>query len=107
MARYVAGDAAAFRQLYERHALRLARTLRRRVEHKKDVADLVQQTFPQLHRAHHDFRPRNPLRPWLYTIALNLIRRHYRTRGQKSRQESLEVDPIGRGAPPDERLERE
>jgi RNA polymerase sigma-70 factor (ECF subfamily) len=92
MARYVGGDADAFRQLYERYAPRLTGLFRRGVRGSADVADLVQQTFFQLHRARLDFRLGSRVRPWLFSIALNLERRHFRDRSRR-RTTSLEADP--------------
>ena len=92
MARYVAGESDAFRELFERYGPRLAGLFRRQIPRDADVQDLVQQTFLQLHRARNDFRAGSPLRPWLYTIALNLKRRYFRDYARKPAA-SLEVDP--------------
>src|SRR5690606_4504339 len=68
-----------------RFAPRLQRLLRRDVVRAEDAHDLVQQTFLQLHRARHEFRTGAKLRPWLFTIALNLKRQYYRTSTARSR----------------------
>jgi len=81
-AAYVDGDRAAFAELWERHAPALSRLMRKQIRRPEDVNDLVQQTFLQLHRARRDFRQGAPLRPWLYTIALNLRREYWRRRGR-------------------------
>lgn len=78
MAAFVAGDEAAFDALFERYAARLLGMLRRSMASEDDARDLLQQTFQQLHRARRDFRPDARLRPWLYTIAMNLKREHFR-----------------------------
>ncbi|MCO4769448.1 MAG: RNA polymerase sigma factor [Deltaproteobacteria bacterium] len=77
-ARYVDGDRAAFGVLWSRHAPAIARLMRKQIRRSEDVNDLVQQTFLQLHRARRDFRQGARLRPWLYTIALNLRREYWR-----------------------------
>ena len=84
MAAYVAGQAAAFSVLFARYGPRLLRVMSRGVSRPSDVQDLVQQTFLQLHRARHDFRPGAKLRPWLFTIALNLKRQYFRRAGRRS-----------------------
>lgn len=91
---YVAGDRAAFEQLFHRYAPRLTRMLRRDVRRDEDVADLVQQTFLQLHRARRDFRSGATVRPWLYTIALNLKRQYFRRAGRRS-ETSYDADKHG------------
>ena len=78
MLAYCAGDAAAFGELFTRYAPILERVLRRFRPSQDQLADLVQQTFLQLHRARHDFRADCELRPWLMTIAFNLAREQLR-----------------------------
>jgi len=96
MAAYVAGDAEAFRQLFDRLAPVLLRVLRRQLRTEEEAGDLVQQTFLQLHRARHDFRAGARLRPWLFTIAYNLKREHFR-RSMRRPEAPLELD--GRNEP--------
>jgi RNA polymerase sigma factor (sigma-70 family) len=81
MAAYVAGDRAAFAELFERYAPLLMRIMQGQLAGREDARDLVQQTFLHLHRSRNDFRASSQLRPWLLTIALNLKRRHLRRLG--------------------------
>lgn len=100
MAAYAAGDAASFRALFDRYAEVLYRLVRRRVRADADARDLVQQTFLQLHRARADFRADARLRPWLFTIAFNLVREHYRRSGRK-REDAVSpelLDPLAAAA---------
>jgi RNA polymerase sigma factor (sigma-70 family) len=92
MTRYVGGDTDAFRLLYERYAPRLTGMFRRGVNTPADVADLVQQTFFQFHRARKDFREGSHVRPWIFSIALNLKRRHFRDRARR-KMDSLDLEP--------------
>ena len=78
MAAYVAGDQAAFAELWRRLAPPLMRLLRWQLNRPEDARDLLQQTFLHLHRSRHDFRPDAEFRPWLWTIALNVKRQHLR-----------------------------
>ena len=39
-----------------------------------DANDVVQQTFIHLHQGRKDFNPGSKVRPWLYTIAFNVMR---------------------------------
>lgn len=81
MAAYVAAkDRAAFEALYRRHAGKLYSFFRRTVRSDHTAQDLTQQTFLHLHRARRDYSQGRPLRPWLYTIAVNVRRQHVRTR---------------------------
>ena len=83
MAAYVGGDHAAFRMLFERYAPMLLRMARRRLPSDEEAREVVQQTFFQLNAARNDFRQGAKLRPWVVTIAMNLVREHYRKRGRR------------------------
>ena len=83
MGAYVGGDAGAFRVLFDRYAPVLLRVARRNVGSDTEAKDVVQQTFLQMHRARADFRQGARLRPWLFTIALNLAREVHRRRGRR------------------------
>ncbi|MEE2828372.1 MAG: sigma-70 family RNA polymerase sigma factor [Myxococcota bacterium] len=91
-AAYRGGNPAAFDQLFERYSASLLRFMRRQVRRPEDASELVQQTFLQLHRARNDFREGALLRPWLYTIALNLRREYFRRRARRPESSSDYVD---------------
>lgn len=94
MAAYIAGDAAAFRELFARYSALLYRMMLRDLRRAEEARDLVQQTFLHLHRARHDFDGRLRFRPWIFTIALNLKREHFR-RVRRRPESSLDAE----GAP--------
>ena len=96
MAAYVAGDRAAFEELFRRYSPALLRVIGRQLSSPGEAHDLVQQTFLQLHRARNDFKPGARLRPWIFTIALNLKREHFR-RLRRRPEAPLELD--GRNDP--------
>jgi RNA polymerase sigma-70 factor (ECF subfamily) len=77
-AAHVAGDPAAFRALFDRHAPRLRGLLRRAGVPADELPELLQQTFLVVHRSRNDFDPRRRFRPWITTICLNLMRDHKR-----------------------------
>jgi RNA polymerase sigma-70 factor (ECF subfamily) len=99
MQAYVSGDAGAFRELFARYAPALHRIFSRHLRQPEAARDLVQQTFLQLHRARRDFDARQPLRPWLFTIALNLEREHLR-RKRRRPEASLDFEQEARVASP-------
>ncbi len=100
MRAYVAGDEAAFRALFERYGPILYGMIKRHL-HDEDLArELTQQSFFRLHRARHDFRADSRLRPWLLTIAMNLVREHWRRR---KRRPHADLDVDTRPAPKAER----
>lgn len=83
MRAYVGGDHAAFRVLFERYGPILLRMTRRHLRSDDEARDVVQQTFFQLHKARHDFRQDSPLRPWVMTIAMNLVRESWRRKKRR------------------------
>jgi RNA polymerase sigma-70 factor (ECF subfamily) len=91
MERYRAGDRQAFRALFDRYAPRLTRAVGRHVRTEQDVVEIVQQTFLHVHRARHDYRSGTPLRPWIFTICMNLKRELFRRRARRP-EAPLELD---------------
>ncbi|MEM7434066.1 MAG: sigma-70 family RNA polymerase sigma factor [Myxococcota bacterium] len=88
---YVDGDDAAFRLLFERYAPILLRLTRRHLRSDELAEEIVQQTFFRLHGARNDFRRGSKLRPWVMTIAMNLVREHWR-RKKRRKMTTLEVE---------------
>jgi RNA polymerase sigma-70 factor (ECF subfamily) len=86
MQSYVAGDASAFHELFRRYGPLLLRSMRRELVSSAEAEDLVQQAFLQIHRARNDFDPSRRLKPWVYTIALNLKREYLRSRRRRPTQ---------------------
>jgi RNA polymerase sigma-70 factor (ECF subfamily) len=91
MSAYVSGDAAAFRVIFERYAPVLLRAMLRELYVREEANDLVQQTFLQLHRARADFDAGQKLKPWLFTIAMNLKREYFR-RKKRRPERSLDIE---------------
>jgi len=82
MERLVAGHDAALDELMERHAGPVFRFLARMVANEDDANDLAQETFFRVYRARASFRTSERFSTWLYTIAANLARNHFRWRGR-------------------------
>jgi len=90
-AAYRAGDDRAFDEIFGRYGAPLTRMMRRQIRSAEDATDLVQQTFLQLHRARNDFREGAQLRPWLYTIAMNLRAEYFRKMGRR-KESAMDLD---------------
>lgn len=104
MRAYVGGDEAAFRTLFERYAPIIYGMVKRHLKDDDLARELTQQTFFRLHGARFDFRLDSRLRPWLLTIAMNLVREHWR---RKKRRPHADVDLEARAAPRPERSDLE
>ena len=87
MSAYLRGDSQAFEALFRSFAPLLLRYFARQGKRPHDAQDLVQQTFLHLHRSRADYRPGEPVRPWLFTIARNVGHDHGRR--QQRRPESI------------------
>ncbi len=74
-------DSARFAPLYERYHGDIFRFILRRAAHMELTADLTQQTFLKAMLGLARYEPRGlPFRAWLYRIALNELRMHWRKR---------------------------
>lgn len=107
MSAWVGGDPRAFREIFDRYAPRLLGMLRRGLHDEPAAQDLVQQTFLQLHRARADFRAGARFRPWLFTIALNLKREHFRRLSRRREEARDDFEQHVGSAPSGDHLARE
>ncbi len=71
LARYSAGEEAAFREIVSRYKNSLYAFLRQFLNRHDLVEDVFQETFLQLFASRDSFDTNRPLRPWLFTIAAN------------------------------------
>lgn len=82
MERLMAGQDAALNDLMDRHATAVFHFLFRMVGNEDDANDLAQETFARVFRARASFRLNEKFSTWLYTIAANLARNHFRWRAR-------------------------
>ena len=82
MEQLAAGHDAALNDLMERHATSLFHFLCRMVGNEDDANDLAQETFARVFRARASFRTSEKFSTWLFTIAANLARNHFRWRAR-------------------------
>lgn len=96
------GDTGAFRELVERLGPVVYGLLTRSgvPNHIRD--DLFQETWVRVHDAADRYDASRPLRPWILTIAANLVRSWYR---RPRRELELEAQPISEPTAAHERLE--
>ena len=72
------GDADAFAALVARHHRGVRACLIARMNDAHEAEDLAQEVFVTAFRKFDEFDPERPLAPWLRSIALNLLRNHWR-----------------------------
>ena len=109
-----AREAQALEAFFEAYFQPLYQFIWRMVGQAHLAEDLTQDTFMQIHRSLDRYDPARPLKPWVYTIATNLVRDFWRSRKHRDQQTSEDwEDQHGRErladeAPgPDQKLEME
>jgi len=96
-------DPAALAAFFDAYFERVYAYLRRLVGDEHLAEDLTQDVFLQAHRALASYDPARDPRPWLFTIATNKLRDHWRSRAaQRAASESSldHEDLVGRLAVP-------
>jgi RNA polymerase sigma-70 factor (ECF subfamily) len=78
--RYAAGEEGAFRELVGEYKDSIYAFLSRFLNRSELVDDVFQETFMQLYVSRDTFDLSRPLRPWLFTIAVNKARDALRRR---------------------------
>jgi RNA polymerase sigma-70 factor (ECF subfamily) len=78
--RYAAGEEGAFRELVGEYRDSIYAFLSRFLNRSELVDDVFQETFMQLYVSRDTFDLSRPLRPWLFTIAVNKARDALRRR---------------------------
>ena len=82
MERLIAGQDTALNNLMERHATPVFHFLCRMVGNEDDANDLAQETFVRVFKARDSFRMGEKFSTWLFAIAANLARNHFRWRSR-------------------------
>lgn len=91
IARAVAGDHAAFRELYREFSGVVYATLLRHLGSVPEIEDLVQTVFLKVYREFSDFRGEKPFRAWLKRACLYVVYDHLRSAKSHPR-ESVDLD---------------
>jgi RNA polymerase sigma-70 factor (TIGR02960 family) len=93
LARALAGDEQAFRELTDPYRRELQLHCYRIVGSVQDAEDLLQETLLAAWRGLERFEGRTSVRAWLYRIATNRCLNALRDRGRRPREVPLMVDP--------------
>ena len=95
--RALAGDAAAFREIFRVHRQDVARLVFRMLGPTPDVDDVVQDVFLHVFRSLPSFRGDSKFSTWLYRLTVNVTRMHLRRARSRPRFLDVEIPE----APPD------
>jgi RNA polymerase sigma-70 factor (ECF subfamily) len=83
MSAYQAGSIEAFERLYIMLAPALLGYLSSLVRDRSRAQDLLQDSFLQIHRSRHTYRPDMPVKPWIFAIARHMWLMDMRTRSRR------------------------
>lgn len=88
-------DPQRFGLVFERHHADIHAYLRRRLG-PEEADDLAAETFVRAFRARHRYDPERPsAKPWLFGIATNILRRHWRRERRQLRAYARTgIDPV-------------
>jgi RNA polymerase sigma-70 factor, ECF subfamily len=83
MASYQGGSLESVERIYGALAPSLRAYLTTLTRNRTHADDLVQDTFLQMHRSRHTYRPDLPVRPWVFAIARHVWMMDLRTRSRR------------------------
>lgn len=78
MVAFVNGTESAFDELVNRYAAKITNFAYRQVAHFATAEEIAQDTFVAVFRKKHTYNPEYRFSSWLYKIAVNLCRMHFR-----------------------------
>lgn len=106
-------DRAALETFYQSYFDRVYGYVRRMLGDDAEAEDVTQEVFLNLQRSIDTYDPERPLSPWVFTIATNQVRDHWRARrrvdplaGASLDDEDARPDPPARDAGPLPALEQ-
>jgi RNA polymerase sigma-70 factor (ECF subfamily) len=82
MERLIAGQDTALNDLMERHSTPVFHFLCRMAGNEDDANDLAQETFVRVFKSRGSYHTNERFSTWLFTIAANLARNHFRWRSR-------------------------
>ncbi len=92
VARCVAGESDAFREIYDRHATRLYNLARRMMGSTAEAEDVVQEIFLQAFRKLSSYKGEAALGTWLYRLGMNLCLDRVRSKQGKMDRSTVALD---------------
>jgi RNA polymerase sigma-70 factor (ECF subfamily) len=104
MRRLREGEDLALNEIMERWQRRLTSYLLRSLGNEAAAVDLAQETFVRVYQSREKYRPTGAFSTWLFAIATNLVRQHFRWLKRHPTVSMDSADPLGEDRPLGERL---
>jgi RNA polymerase sigma-70 factor (ECF subfamily) len=98
-----AGDKQAFNEVFERYHRQIYNFINKQVNDRESVEDLAQEVFMRVFKSARNFDVEKKFTSWLYKIALNEVKRHWKRTG--ARQTFSLNTPVGQDSGDAERGE--
>ena len=92
VARFKAGDEAAFEEMVSRYWDRIYAMVLKLLRNSQDAEEVTQDAFIRAHRGLEKFRGDSSFSTWLYQIATNLARNRYWYWWRRKRDKSISFD---------------
>ena len=92
VARFKAGDEAAFEEMVSRYWDRIYAMVLQLLRNSQDAEEVTQDAFIRAHRGLEKFRGDSSFSTWLYQIATNLARNRYWYWWRRKRDKSVSFD---------------
>ena len=92
VARFKAGDEAAFEEMVSRYWDRIYGMVHKLLRNSQDAEEVTQDAFIRAHRGLEKFRGDSSFSTWLYQIATNLARNRYWYWWRRKRDKSISFD---------------
>lgn len=99
------GEAEALEAFFDLYFDRIHGYVRRLIREEHVAEDLTQDVFMHVHRSLASYDPGRPLAPWVYTIATNKVRDHWRSRRHRDARREVAAEEDGPHAIPSTRRE--
>jgi len=94
LSRYIDGDETALTELVHRYQRELYGFIYRHVGNQADCADITQKVFVNLFLKANQFSGKSTFKTWLYQIALNQCKNHFRSKDRRKISEDVEIDHL-------------
>lgn len=100
------GDRRAGNELFQRHFAAIRRFFTNKIDGDAEVGDMVQRTFMACVDARSRFEGRSSFRTFLFAVAHNVLREHYRAQRRAQAQDDVdELSVVDLGASPSSQIE--
>lgn len=86
-----------FEELLSKYEKQIFNLILRLVSDYEEAADLTQDTFISVYRNLSSFREESSAYTWIYRIAVNLCKNHYRDKASRRRIRPLSIEDVERG----------